>query len=464
LTRVVLILLAAGCGAADSGPNAADAPIAIQPVPDRTLVGEPAPLLTDTMPRFLGSVPRNLLVISVDTFRKDHLTRFGGPQITPFLDGIAAEGLSLEDHIQCSNWTYASTTCTLLGRSNIDNGFLPALTGDRLPVPDGTSFLATYLADAGFYNILVSGNSWLSDRWNNHQGYHDAAPTPTQRANAIFEDGKGRLDRAIADGKADRWFLHLHLMEPHASYSPPPEYRDGLADLEPLPFDLDSFDEHYEATAWWPALTMEEQELMRQHMMVRYQGEISWLDDQIAWMFDELEAAGLLEDTLVLIWNDHGEAFWEHEVATHAYTLHAEENDAFALFWSKNIAPMAWDGPTSSIDLTPTLLRLFDIPAGAELTGIPVGQGSPDRARFAMSVARLGVVQSVVQDNVKMQFHWASGHVVVHDRKVDPKETLDLYDPEDAVVQQLWSVLRPQIERAQPLSPSHTVLWPEDLP
>src|SRR5262245_59415252 len=101
---------------------------------------------TETFPQFYGWVPHNLLMISMDTFRKDHLDRYGNVGTTPFLSSLADQGVSLDDHVQCSNWTYASTSCTLAGRFNEEAGLTPQLVAGLDPAtqkwPIGTPFLA----------------------------------------------------------------------------------------------------------------------------------------------------------------------------------------------------------------------------------------------------------------------------------------------------------------------------------
>ena len=69
--------------------------------------------------------PKNLLVISLDTYRKDHMARYGDTRnLTPFLDSIAANGLALDNHQSCSNWTYPGVVCAMDGRSPLEYGFV----------------------------------------------------------------------------------------------------------------------------------------------------------------------------------------------------------------------------------------------------------------------------------------------------------------------------------------------------
>ena len=101
---------------------------------------DPGTVPTDTLPQFYGHVPRNVVMISLDTFRKDKLTRYGGSGETPFLDALVADGFALDEHVQCSNWTFAATSCTLSGRYNVNAGMEPSLsTTSAAPWPDDSS-------------------------------------------------------------------------------------------------------------------------------------------------------------------------------------------------------------------------------------------------------------------------------------------------------------------------------------
>jgi arylsulfatase A-like enzyme len=445
--RWLALILAVAC---QQEPDAEPTPAA-GPDPD----GAP----TDTYPVFRDRVPRNLLFLSIDTLRRDVMRRYQHlGDLTPFLDGIAATGVALDDHTQCSNWTFHSTTCTLLGRSNIENGFVPRLAKNaRESVPPGTQLLAGYLADAGYHSILVSPNGWLSQEWGNAQGYTEFAVPPGTGTQAVYAEGVGRLEKAIDQG-ADRWFMHLHVLEPHAGYNPPDEYiPDGLP---PVPADLTIKDDHYDLRDDYAALDPVTQQNVAIHLRGLYDGEVRWLDDQLRGVFEDLGTRGLLADTLVVIWTDHGEAFWEHGRNTHAYDLYREENDAIALFWAPNIEADAWTGPTTATDIVPTVLQLFDVPIPDEVTGTPLGEAAEDRARFAFSVARHGAVQSVIKDNWKMVFRW-SGRAELYDLDADPDEQTDLYAPDHPMVPELWALLRPVSETAEPLVPEWPLTWPE---
>lgn len=418
--------------------------------------------------KFRGEVPRNLLMISIDTLRKDHLGAYGSKKkLTPFLDQIAREGLVVNDHYQCSNWTYDSTTCTLAGRTHVERGQLPRLAPPedlRTPVPEGTPFLATWMGDEGYASTLVTTNGWLGKEWGNTQGY-DQETGPDGDGYDAFITGKKFIDD-LSGGGADPWFLHVHMIEPHAAYDPPQEYTVENPNLTPWPEDLRKRKKHYDARDIWPQMTAEEQDLLEAHLRVLYEGEVRTVDGRIEKAWKKLDKECWLDDTLVVIWSDHGEAFWEHGFQTHAFNLTSEENDGILMFWAKNLVPGEWNEPTTATDLVPTLLDLYGFEMPEEVTGYPLGTAPPDRPIFAGSLARVRGVQSVVKNGVKLHYNWSSGQVRVWDRNADPLETEDIYDPEDPVVLDLWDDLKPQVDAMADLVEQNnpSPVYPLDLP
>lgn len=416
---------------------------------------------TETYPQFYGEVPKNILIVSIDTTRRDLFQRYGSTEDTmPFFDRIAEEGVPLDKHRSCSNWTMASMECIVSGRTNVDAGYSPDLRdGDKAIAPELNS-LAQRL-QGRWSTHLVTSNSWFSAAHGLADGF-DTEDSPSANNTAgVFETGKERVQEAIANG-AEKWFLHLHVKEPHSAYNPPDEYKTGLDDLPPAPWDWDltNHDDHYDAKAEYEGLPADEQELLAEYLWVLYRGEVRYMNDEFEAAMADYDAAGLLDDTLVVFVNDHGEQFWEHGEQTHAYGLNLEENDGFALFWSKKIIPQAWEGPTSHVDIVPTILALQGEPVTDDLSGYPVGTAPDDVPIDAISVARSGVVQSVVVDDWKLVYEWATGRKMLYDLEADPLEQTNLYTSEDPHALALWNILQPLVDRATVFLPNYTPVAP----
>jgi arylsulfatase A-like enzyme len=256
-------------------------------------------------------------------------------------------------------------------------------------------------------------------------------------------------------GEYENFYIHMHVKEPHVSYTPPDKYLEGLDDLDPITWDLTISDEQYELNGQWEELPENERELILDHMRLRYAGELMYLNDQLEDIFDELDSRGLLENTLVMLWSDHGEQFQEHDRQTHAYSLYSEENDALAVLWSKNIVSTEWDGPTSHIDLAPTVLSVLGHDGAEGMGGIPVGLAPDDRPIFAEASARLGPVQSVTLEGMRMHYRWATGERQLFNLIEDPGEQSNLIDSDTDTAEALWALLEPRIAMLEPLMPEH---------
>lgn len=420
---------------------------------------------------FDGKPPANILMISIDTTRRDEIGLWSSePSRTEFIDSLASSGVRFEDHQQCSNWTFASTSCTLAGRMPEETGFVPSLTeglgsGDNL-FPDAETTLAERLRDAGYYTILVTGNGWLSETDNNAQGYTDVEQPIPNDATSIVTTGSALLGDAIDRG-ATKWFVHLHLMEPHAAYNPPDQYLAEEKKLDPLPASVDLSNQfgHYAATAKWPNLTPTAQANLEAHLWARYRGEIAYLDDQLATLWPTLESQGTLDDTLVVFWTDHGEQMFERGNQSHAYNLNAEENNGVWFVWANNLAARRWTGPTHAVDVVPTVLAAVGLKPDAALMGTVAGLAAPDRVRFATTDSRLGLSQSVTKDGWKLSFNF-SGVVRLYDRNTDPQEQVDVLQasPNDPHLKELWALLLPRVLMLHDLLPDRDLTFPPGLP
>lgn len=454
-----------------SGTDTASTPDATTPTGSTGLTGSTGPTgapdtgtplpVGDPPLRFVGARPRNVLMISMDTFRRDHIDPYGGLGLTPTLEARIAGGVSASDAMQCSNWTFASTSCTLLGRDPVEHGFLPRLeSAVRAPYPDGERFLAVALAEQGFHTVLTSRNGFLSldEDVNNAQGYATVLsglrPSEAQYA--------GALEHLLEVGEADPWFVHIHITEPHAPYDPPEEYlTKGLAGLDPIDFDLRDNDDVNALRTSWQDLDPDTLALVQAHLAVHYQAEVRWLDDQLAVGLDAFEAAGFLDDTLVVFWTDHGEQFMEHGDLTHAYDLHVEENQALFALWAPTLEPAVWDGPVTLADLPPTVFAALGLPLEPQWTGAPLGQAPPDRDRLAVAVTRADGHNALRRGPHKLVFEWSTGERVLFDVVADPGETVDGFDPADPTSAAMWSALRPYVEGTSALAPDIAVVWPD---
>ncbi len=413
----------------------------------------PAPIIT-----FEGKPPANLLVISIDTVQRAQLDRYSGSASTPFLDGLLEDAVVMDDLHSCSAWTLPGISCSLAGVRPEELGVLPHIAADGVTgdLPDGTPTLAGELTAAGFRTSLVAANVYFTSP-DITAGYSTSLVEGGEYATWVTD--QGILAAAELDG-AERWMLHVHYLDPHLPYAPPEQYLGELEGRQRTRYDLATTAGMHELVDAWSTLDEATQAEVKAQLLIRYHGELSYVDDEISRLWDALGAAGMVDDTLVLVWTDHGEQIFEHGTLGHAGSLYAEENDGFAAWRATGLAPGAWTGPTTQEDILPTTLVALGIPVPDGVSGIPVGQASDDRPRFAaLWQSGHAPAQAVQVGEKELIYEW-EGHKQFFRRGRDPEQQENAYRPTDPDVIALWDLLTPEVARIQAIAPDETPVHP----
>ncbi|HEV2856678.1 MAG TPA: sulfatase-like hydrolase/transferase [Thermoanaerobaculia bacterium] len=286
----------------------------------------------------------NLILVTLDTVRADHLGCYGDREaVTPALDRLAKEGLRFAS-------ASAAVPLTLPSHTSILTGLLPPHHGLRNnglgTLPAGTGTLASLLAGQGYRTGAFVGAFVLDRRFGLNQGfevYDDEIPRDPHAGISLEAERPGRdvVDRALAwlGRKEDSrpFFLWVHLYDAHAPYLPPPE---------------------------WAA----------RHPGRPYDGEISEVDAQVGRLLAELDRQDLAGHTVVAVAADHGEGLGEHGEITHGLLLYEPTIHVPLLVRAPGrLEPRVVDTPVSLVDLAPTLAgllgRSLPAPVGRTLDG-----------------------------------------------------------------------------------------------
>jgi arylsulfatase A-like enzyme len=274
------------------------------------------------------------MLISIDTTRADYLT-FDDPDTAPNLTGAAQRGTIFEQAVAGSNWTLPSHAQML-------SGMAPAYHGsemDRVTLDPAIPLVSEILKQAGYQTLGVYSNPLLWGNYGFDRGfdyYHSAmlpenahkdeiryAPRGQAAVERMEKLGDAGLvsaptvltiaKRALERTKPDQpIFLFAHIMEPHADYIPPPPWDtrfdpDYEGDFNPVNYIYNPEVVDYSKQ---PARQISDRDL--QHVRALYRGEVAASDDAIGKLLEVLEQHDRLENTLVIVTADHGEAFFEH--------------------------------------------------------------------------------------------------------------------------------------------------------
>ena len=285
--------------------------------------------------------PLNLLLVSVDTIRSDHLGYEGYPRATsPHIDGLAREGIVFRNAYSQSGWTLPSMATIMTGLYPHQHGATRLDTRIRASVPT----LALMLGRAGYDSRAYVSHYLVDATHQLDRGFDHFDSSVLGLGNpAKITTSKALTDLAISDLDRIRepWFLWIHYFDPHLFFLPHQDFRFGAADLD------------------------------------RYDGEIAHNDHQIGRLLAALEERDLLDRTVVVFTADHGEEFGEHGGLGH-FTLYEEVLRIPLVVRSPRAGPLTVELPVGQIDVLPTLLPLL---------GFQVPPGFPGRNTLADSAA-----------------------------------------------------------------------------
>lgn len=264
------------------------------------------------------------------------------------------------------------------------------------------------------------------------------------------------VTRWMSGRPAKPFFLFIHLWDVHFDFVPPapydkafdPDYR-GWVDGKNFFFD----------PRYGPEMDARDLE----HLLALYDGEIAWTDSIVGRIRDELEKAGILEDTVFALTSDHGTEFFEHGQKGHRKTLYDEVTriPLVVRFPRELPAGTRVARQTRMIDLAPTLLDLALVPGAAELPGaslVPLAR-EPTAPFPALALSELDTkshaLRTVRASGWKLFQNREKGHACVADLTRDPRERSLACDPGVPLLKQAL-LAAGEIDRAlEPLARAH---------
>lgn len=323
----------------------------------------------------------------MDTTRADRLGCYGNTRgLTPSIDRLAASGVRFEKAYAHAPWTLPSTASLLTSRIPTAHG-----AGGRIrefsPLGDNVVTVAERFRDAGFGTAAIINVLFLSERFGLTRGF-DHVDFFEETTNEKMRPASDTTDAAIQwmTEHADKpFFAMVHYFDPHLTYSPPSEYRRRFADPQDRASDEILFGKRRDMVE----LRMGKRnvaDLPIKRMEKLYDGEIAYMDSQIARLIQWLRDMGLMDHTIVVLTSDHGEEFLEHQGYEHGHTLYDELLHVPLVFLGADVPGGVTVSRTVGLmDVAPTLLHLAGLQVPDSFRGqrlTPAFEGAPllDRA------------------------------------------------------------------------------------
>jgi cytochrome c-type biogenesis protein CcmH/NrfG len=293
---------------------------------------------------------RNLVLVTIDTLRADHVGAYGYARAkTPALDSIAAAGARFDR-------AYAAAPITLPSHATLLSGRYPPGHGSRdngMPVSSTVPTLATILKARGFRTAAFVAAFPLDHQFGLNRGfdvYSDHMPRGSDGRLQNERPASAVVEEAISwlGSVSPRFFLWVHLFEPHAPYGDPSSGRSTID---------------------------------------RYDDEIATADRAVARLLDALAPA--LPTTIVIAAGDHGEAFGEHGEYAHSLFVYDTTLRVPLVMRGPGVARRVVSEPMTLADVAPTAAKLLGETMG-DVDGVDLATtAASSRELYAESFAPL---------------------------------------------------------------------------
>jgi arylsulfatase A-like enzyme len=396
-----------------------------------------------------GSGKKNLIIISIDTLRVDHLGCYGYPRsVSPAVDALASQGVRFQRAAAQSPWTLPSHVSLLTGLYPHRHG----VTTSQSKLAGSVPTLAGILAQHGYVTGALTSSEWLTERQGFNSGFRKLEYFPEISGSKLVNTGKPVTDRAlrwIRENDAHPFFLFIHYYDVHSDYAPDEPYRSMFVD--PRYGGLVDGSTAQLLQVRKGARHLNKEDVKR--LVDLYDGEIRQLDDQIRRLLDFLDRRGRSGDTYVVFTADHGEEFMEHGSVLHGRTMF-EEVIAVPLIVRGPGVPSGVSVPSlvQLIDVVPTVMTLLGIPPGVDLDGINLqaywrsgSQPPDDRFVFAEADwqnAQPDIKRMVRNARYKLVFDRLSQARLLYDLKEDPGEHRDIAANHRELAEAMMRMLR----------------------
>lgn len=306
-----------------------------------------------------GVRPPDILLISIDSLRPDHLGCYGYSRPTsPVIDRLAAEGVRFETAVSTTSWTLPAHAALFTGLFDSTHG----VTNNNTALAPTHETLAERLRLRGYETIGFFGGPYLDPVFGFGQGFdhYESCMSPLGEHSHADVTGPRTLaavERRLATRTDRPLFCFVHLWDVHYDYRPPAELLELFSPSYEGNVDFSNFDTN-------PAIHEHMSPRDRERLIALYDAEIRSVDAQVARLWELFGGGVPGRETLLLITADHGEEFFEHGKKGHQSSLFEEQvRIPLILVWPGKLpGGFVAKLPASIVDIAPTLAHA----AGAE--------------------------------------------------------------------------------------------------
>lgn len=386
----------------------------------------------------------DIILISIDTLRSDHLGAYGYTRDTsPFVDSIARDGIRFDNAFSTSSWTAPAMVSLMTSRYPYAHGVVHGLVArgrveHQEAIPGDLPLVAERLRAAGYTTFGISSNRHLSSELGFGRGFDHYECIGFANATTVLDRLKNLRSKLSA---ARPYFLWVHFLDPHAPYTQRQPYFDSYWGERPIREDLLEIKraKRYEKLDFQPG------DEGMEFVNALYDSEIRYTDEAMRDLFAMVSRA---KDAAVIVTSDHGEEFAEHGRFGHGHSLYngVVKVPMIMRLPDKRLAGTSITDRVSVIDVATTLAVLgkTEVPGGwkgRDLTQIAEGKDKNARNLY-LSLSRNRELRSVLKDRYKYIYDLRKpDNSSLFDLGADPGEMNNVADTDGKRATRLKNVL-----------------------
>jgi arylsulfatase A-like enzyme len=450
------------------------AALALVPLPQagRREITNPAPLtpyVPQVNPLREAAAGGNLVICVIDAARADHVGCYGYPRdTTPNIDRIAQESIVFGRHFAQYAMTKPSTA-SLFTSQHADTH----LAYENRPLLEGTFTLAAGLEAAGFTTVMFSSNPNAApgtglglDFQEVYDQTHVEPLVKSWEEFTLPQPLLSLIESWLEKNARRRFFAYVHFDPPHQPYMQPDAMTQMFAGQDPPGFQRSDFE-----------FPVDDRELLAKSLhpplpewINLYDANLRFADWAVGELVRLLAEADVLEETVLVVTSDHGEAFGEHGYLWHERGVYDELlHVPLLLRLPGGARAREVTSLTQTIDLLPTAFDLFDVPyprngiQGESL--LPLMAGIEDTAHDHIIAGSDGDPPSyLVRGEEWALILWGNGEWrALYDLRPDPGQRHNvIHDHPEVAEQMLAEFRRFAINQRRPplefLDPNHEPL------
>lgn len=372
-----------------------------------------------------NSTSFNVILISIDTLRADHLGSYGySKQTSPNIDDFVKDSVLFES-------CFAQAPSTLPSHGSIFTSLIPShhegYFTRQTPISPQVYRITDIFKLNGYQTVSFNGRGQVAGEFGFQRGFDIYEGTPreyTHMSEFTFDKKAKRTGRWLQEKSLNQFFLFLHTYHTHHPYTPRDEYLNI--------FDMDyngKLPKHISEDLI-KKINNKEIEINdedRQHIINTYDAEIREMDDAFGELIRLLKEEGIYRKSMIIFTSDHGEEFGEHGVmATHSHSLFNELLHVPLIikfpknkYKAKKVAHLC-----RSIDIMPTILDVLKIKIDFEIDGmslVPIITENKKMDIYVVSQRDMPDTLSVENWSI-MNHEWKLYNDRLYDLKNDPME------------------------------------------